>query len=230
MLILWILSWRKPVLISAERLEMSFSVAQALPFADEVEFIQSKLASLVDQTDGSFASPDINFFTASFQQYGGWWRKSTQLQAPAAADALGKGFELGPTQYNGEGEFFFKPYVSPTLGEAGANIPWLQQLADPTTTVMWNTWIEINPKTAEELGIQDDDVVRIVSPAGAVEAPVYRYPAIRPDTIAMPFGQGHTAYGRFAAGRGVNPNDLLGPHFNEAGDLAFAGMKVKRQV
>ena len=27
--------------------------------------------------------------------------------------------------------------------------------------------------------------------------------------------------------RGVNPADLLGQHFNEAGDLAFAGMKVK---
>jgi anaerobic selenocysteine-containing dehydrogenase len=92
---------------------------------------------------------------------------------------------------------------------------------------MWNTWIEINPKTAEELGIEDDDVVRIVSEAGTVEASVYRYPAIRPDTIAMPFGQGHTAYGQFAAGRGVNPADLLGPKFNEAGDLAFAGLKVK---
>jgi anaerobic selenocysteine-containing dehydrogenase len=113
------------------------------------------------------------------------------------------------------------------LGEAGANKPWLQELADPTTTVMWNTWVEINPKTAEELGIADDDVVRIVSEAGTVEASVYKYPAIRPDTIAMPFGQGHTAYGSYAQGRGVNPADILGANFNEAGDLAFMGMKVK---
>jgi hypothetical protein len=56
---------------------------------------------------------------------------------------------------------------------------------------------------------------------------VYKYPAIRPDTIAMPFGQGHTAYGQFAEGRGVNPNDLMGATFNEAGDLTFAGIKVK---
>jgi anaerobic selenocysteine-containing dehydrogenase len=203
------------------------NAAQALPFADEVEFIQSKLMSLVDRTDGSFAAPDIDFFAADFQQHGGWWENNTQLRAPVAAEALGKGFDLGSTQYAGNGEFFFKPFVSPTLGEAGANIPWLQELADPTTTVMWNTWVEINPTTADKLGIQDDDVVRIVSEAGAVEAPVYRYPAIRPDVIAMPFGQGHTAYGIFAQGRGVNPNDLLGPHFNAAGDLAFAGLKVK---
>jgi anaerobic selenocysteine-containing dehydrogenase len=95
------------------------------------------------------------------------------------------------------------------------------------TTVMWNTWVEINPETAHELHIENDDVVRITSEAGTVEAPAYLYPAIRPDVIAMPFGQGHTAYGRYAQGRGANPADLLGPHFNEAGDLAFAGMKVK---
>jgi hypothetical protein len=59
------------------------------------------------------------------------------------------------------------------------------------------------------------------------KAPVYLYPAIRPDVIAMPFGQGHTAYGRFAAGRGANPADVLGVRFNEAGDLAFAGMRVE---
>jgi hypothetical protein len=59
-----------------------------------------------------------------------------------------------------------------------------------------------------------------------VEASVYRYPAIRPDTIAIPFGQGHTAYGQFAQGRGVNPTDLLSQKFNEAGDLAFGSMKV----
>jgi hypothetical protein len=60
-----------------------------------------------------------------------------------------------------------------------------------------------------------------------VEAPVYLYPAIRPDTIGIPFGQGHTAYGQFAAGRGVNPADLFPSTFNEAGDLAFAGIKVR---
>ncbi|HSJ90056.1 MAG TPA: molybdopterin dinucleotide binding domain-containing protein, partial [Anaerolineales bacterium] len=135
--------------------------------------------------------------------------------------------QMAAAEFAGEGEFFFYPFVSPTLGEAGANKPWLQQLADPTTTVMWNSWVEINPKTAEEMGIDDDDIVRISSEAGAVEASVYKYPGIRPDTIAMPFGQGHTAYGIYAQGRGVNPADLFGAHFNEAGDLAYSGMKVK---
>src|SRR5215216_2097056 len=214
------------ILISAAKLAGE-TAAQALPYNDEVVYIQSKLTNLVGQADGSFTAPDINSFSAHFQQNGGWLRNTADLEAPAAVDVLGSDLQVQAAEFAGEGEFFFLPFVSPTLGEAGANKPWLQELADPTTTVMWNPWVEINPKTAEELGIEDDDVVRIVSEAGAVEASVYKYPAIRPDTIAMPFGQGHTAYGSYAQGRGVNPADILGANFNEAGDLAFMGMKVK---
>jgi anaerobic selenocysteine-containing dehydrogenase len=212
------------VFIAAAQLAGS-KLAQALPFTDEVAYIQSKLTNLIGQTDGSFAAPEINSFSAYFQQHGGWWRKNAELAAPSAASA--QELQIEAAQFVGEGEFFFLPFVSPTLGESGANIPWLQELADPTTTVMWNTWVEINPEVAHELGIENDDVVKVVSEAGEVEAPVYLYPAIHPGVIAMPFGQGHTAYGRYAQGRGVNPADLFGAHFNEAGDLAFAGMRVR---
>ena len=214
------------VLIAASQLAGG-NFASALPFKDEVEFIQSKLVNLLGEGNGFFSAPEINTFSADFQQHGGWWKMTSELKAPSASTALEKALTVTPAEFAGEGEFFFLPFVSPTLGEAGANKPWLQELADPNTTVMWNTWVEINPKTADDLGIEDDDVVKITSQAGAVEASVYRYPAIRPDVIAMPFGQGHTAYGQFAEGRGANPADVLGVQFNEAGDLAFAGMKVK---
>ncbi|MDO8753168.1 MAG: molybdopterin dinucleotide binding domain-containing protein, partial [Anaerolineales bacterium] len=214
------------VLITAAQLAGG-KFAQALPFKDEVEFLQSKVASLMSEADGSISAPDILTFMAYFQQNGGYWKLSDARGIPNATDVLNRNFSVQEAEFVGEGEFFFVPFVSPTLAEAGANKPWLQELPDPTTTVMWNTWVEMNPVTAHELGIENDDVVKIVSEAGELEAAVYVYPAIRPDTIAMPFGQGHTAYGRYAEQRGVNPADLLGQHFNEAGDLAFAGMKVK---
>jgi hypothetical protein len=197
-----------------------------LPFKDEVEFLQSKIAPLLNETDGFFSAPDVNTFVAYFQQYGGWWKLSDGRTIPNSADVLNSSLSASESEFVGEGKYFFVPFVSPTLAEAGANKPWLQELPDPTTTVMWNTWVEINPVTADELGLEDDDLVTITSQAGTLEVPVYRYPAIRPDTIAIPFGQGHTAYGRYAENRGVNPTDLLGQHFNKAGDLAFAGMKV----
>lgn len=214
------------VLIAAAQLAGG-SFASALPFADEVEFLQSKVSTLRAESNGSFSAIDDENFMATFQQFGGWWKNINGLGSPDASSALNKNVKVESAEFAGEGEFFFVPFMSPTLGDAGANKPWLQELPDPTTTVMWTTWVEINPETARELNLENDEVVRVISEAGEIEVPVYMYPAIRLDTIAIPFGQGHTAYGRYAENRGVNPFDLLGKHFNEAGDLAFAGMKVK---
>ena len=205
------------------------ALASALKFKDELEYIQNQLKSLLNTTDGFFSAAEINTFTAYFQQNGGWWKTSDGRVSPSASSALSKNINASASQFVGGGDFFFLPFVAPVMAEAGANKPWLQEIPDPTTTVTWNTWVEINPDTASKLGIDNDDVVLISSDAGAVEASVYKYPAIRPDTIAMPFGQGHTAYGQFAQGRGANPLDLLNNATNEAGDLAFGSMKVRVQ-
>lgn len=213
------------VLLAAAQ-QVGGALATALPFKDEVAYLQNRLSGLLTRADGFFSAPEINAFTAYFQQYGGWWTTTDQLGDPSGSDALNKNFMPSQGEFNGNGDFFLVPFVSPILGEAGANKPWLQELADPTTTVMWNSWVEMNPATADQLGIADDDVIRITSSAGEVEASVYRYPAIRPDTIAMPFGQGHTVYGQFASKRGANVADLLSQKLNEAGDLAFGSTKV----
>jgi anaerobic selenocysteine-containing dehydrogenase len=202
-------------------------LASALTFKDELEYIQGRLAPLVSNGHGFFTAPEINSFMAYFQQHGGWWSTVDERGKPGTADVLNSKMMGSVAEFDGDGEFFFIPFVSPILGESGANKPWLQEIADPTTTVMWNTWVEMNPQMADEMAIQDNDIVNIISPFGALEAAVYRYPAIRPDTIAIPFGQGHTAYGQFAEKRGANPIDLLPQKFNESGDLAFAGVKVR---
>ena len=202
-------------------------LSATLPYTDELGFIQSRLENLLTDASGFFTAPEINTFTAYFQQYGGWWGMDDKRIAPSAADGLNQTIEGGAAAFDGDGEFFLLPFVSPVLGEAGANKPWLQEVPDPTTTVMWNTWVEINPQTADRLGIEDQDVVRVTSAMGSVEATAYRYPAIRPDTIAIPFGQGHTVYGQFAEQRGVNPLDLLGLSLNAAGDAALGSTKVR---
>jgi anaerobic selenocysteine-containing dehydrogenase len=203
------------------------AAGQELPYQDEVEFIQQVLVDLV-QEDGFFNAPEIRTFMAKFQQHGGWWAAAAGLEAPeTAADVLNQSLHLPTPELDGEGLLTLFPFPSPILGDGrGANKPWLQETPDPMTTVMWNTWVEINPDTADELGLEDDDVVKISSPHGEIEAVVYRYPAIRPDIIAIPFGQGHTAYGRYAQGRGANPVHLFGLKINGAGDLAFAANKV----
>lgn len=102
--------------------------------------------------------------------------------------------------------FVLLSYEHPALGFGEhANLPALQELPDSMTSVMWGSWVEINPKTAASLGITDGDVVEVSSYHGSVRAPALLYPAIRPEVVAMPYGQGHTAYGRYAKDKGANP-------------------------
>ncbi|MFH2040010.1 MAG: molybdopterin-dependent oxidoreductase [Chloroflexota bacterium] len=201
-------------------------IAKKVPYKDIVEFLRHSFLDLVPM-NGFFNGPEINTFMAQFQQYGGWWSSVPGLIKPGETGILNKKINLLEPEFDGEGEFILFPFLSPILGDgSGANKPWLQETPDPTTTVMWNSWVEINPDTADELGLQDDDVIRLNSPYGIIEAVVYRYPAIRPDVIAIPFGQGHTVYGRYAEKRGANPVNLLGLHLNGSYDLTFASTRV----
>ncbi len=88
--------------------------------------------------------------------------------------------------------------------------------------------MEIHPATAEPLGLETGDLVEVRTSVGSVTAPAFLYEGIRPDTIALPLGQGHTEYGRNAQGRGVNALDLLdGTVDGRSGALAFAGASVE---
>ncbi len=109
----------------------------------------------------------------------------------------------------GNEAFYFVPTASVMGDGRFANRPWLLELSDPVTKITWHSWIEINPQTAARLDVQEGEILRLTSPHGSIEAPVYVYPGIHPDVLAVPLGLGHTSYGEWATGRGVNALDLL---------------------
>ncbi|PYP90287.1 MAG: nitrate reductase [Blastocatellia bacterium AA13] len=120
-----------------------------------------------------------------------------------------------PKPSNDAYPFFVLAYEHAALGYGDhANLPWLQELPDPLTSVLWGSWVEINPKTAASLHIEDGDLVEVKTADGSLRLPAVLFPAIRPDVIAMPYGQGHTAYGQYAKGRGVNPATIAGPYWD----------------
>jgi molybdopterin-containing oxidoreductase family iron-sulfur binding subunit len=93
---------------------------------------------------------------------------------------------------------------------------------------MWSSWVEINPKTGERLGIQQGDLVEVASQEGSLRAPAVLSPGIAPDLLSMPVGQGHENFGRFATGRGANPLSILAPLTeHQSGSLAWAATRVK---
>ena len=121
------------------------------------------------------------------------------------------------------------PFITTTFFDGrGANLPWLQELPDPLTSVVYGSWAELNPVTADEMGIREGDVLEVESVAGTVRVPALIFPAIRPGVVAIPVGQGHAAYGRYAKGRGVNPLHIVETLMDEqTGDLAWAATRVK---
>ena len=101
-------------------------------------------------------------------------------------------------------------------------------MPDVLTTAMWSSWIEVNPKTAQRLGIGQGDLLEITSQHGKLSAPVMLSPGIAPDIVAMPIGQGHHTFGRYASDRGANPLSILAPLTEqETGSLAGAATRVK---
>jgi anaerobic selenocysteine-containing dehydrogenase/Fe-S-cluster-containing dehydrogenase component len=124
-------------------------------------------------------------------------------------------------------EFFLVVYPSYRFYDGrNANRPWLLELPDPVTKVPWNSWVELHPEAAQRLGVRQGETVEVVSNHGRIEAMVYVYPGVRPDTVAIQTGLGHQAFGRYTEGRGVNPNLLLGPALDETGNLAPYSLRV----
>ena len=113
--------------------------------------------------------------------------------------------------FEGNGELIFATYPHGLLYDGrGANKPWLMENSDPVTKITWHSWVEVHPDTARKLDVRDGEVLRLTSSHGAIEAPVFVYQGIHPDVVAVPLGFGHTEYGAYAQGRGVNALDLLG--------------------
>ena len=104
----------------------------------------------------------------------------------------------------------------------GANKPWLQEAPDTMTQVTWDSWIEVPAEVAKKLGIRQGDLVKVTSPHGAIELPAYVSESLHPGAVAIPIGQGHTAYGRYAKDRGANPLTLL----PGGAGLSFLSVKV----
>jgi anaerobic selenocysteine-containing dehydrogenase len=141
-------------------------------------------------------------------------------------------YQPHPPQFEGDATefgFHFLPYKSQAFLDGSlAHLPWLQEMPDPMTSAMWSSWIEINPQAAERLHIADGDIVEVTSPHGTLRSPAVLSPGIAPDVIAMPMGQGHEHFTRYASGRGANPISILGASSEpETGALAWAATRVK---
>ncbi|MBI3004412.1 MAG: molybdopterin-dependent oxidoreductase [Ignavibacteriales bacterium] len=91
----------------------------------------------------------------------------------------------------------------------GAALPMMQEMFGHSVRRYWQSWAEINPKTAELQHVRDGDWILVQSDAGNLKVKAKVSEGIMPNVIAIPFGLGHTSLGRYAKGHGVNPNSIM---------------------
>ncbi len=196
-------------------------MADALPWKDSEALIQDHFRPLHKLRRGNAVGDQFRDFWKNVRTDGGWWDSETtrpglKKNFSFRFTVLSELEKTEPATGGGKDRFPFLLHLYPSIGLSdgrGANQPWLQEMPDPMTSVMWNSWIEINPQTAARLGIREGDVLEVESLVGKIEAPAYLYPGLRPDVIAMPIGQGHHTYGRYAS-RGANPLELASVSFD----------------
>jgi len=152
--------------------------------------------------------------------------------AKPAATKPGKDVSLTAAAFTGDAAqfpLFFQPYLSLQFHDgSSSHLPWMQELPDPASSAIWTLPVELDAKTANNLGISDGDLIRVESPNGAIEAPAFIHPAAIPGVVSMAIGGGHTNFGRYASDRGANPLSILAPSTEKTtGAIATGATRVK---
>ena len=104
------------------------------------------------------------------------------------------------------------PFRVLTLASGGtALMPWLLERLGVLTGHAWETWAEINPETARELGLQSGQRVRVESSEGAFDATLRLFAGAQPGVVNVPYGL-HTRVEGWGEPRGANPLVAVGQH------------------
>lgn len=204
--------------------------ASRFPWRSYTELVETRLREKMARLPGG-GDGDFWGFYQRGQKRGGIWGEGA-LPSAVPAGPSGRAPAYSPARFEGDGgefPFHLVPFESNRLADGrGANRPWLQELPDPLSTVMWNSWVEIAPIDAARVGARTGDRIRIESATGSIEVGAVVSPAVRPGLVCIPLGGGHVDFGRYARGRGANPLDLVGGMpVDGSGAPAWAATRVR---
>jgi anaerobic selenocysteine-containing dehydrogenase len=220
--------------------DVMLSVAQDLgkdsdlPWKTLQEAMKSMSDQLFDLNRGSVPGSTKQEFWNNLLKQGGWWDEgATESSSVDVSNivsnivAKDKGAAVQST-----GEFYLVPFEHNSLLDGrNGDIPWAQATPDPVTSIAWQTWVEINEKKANDMGIQEGDVLKVQSENFEIKGIAFLSPAQPPEVISIPLGQGRTIGSSYATnrldGESANVLDMLENHkVNETGSLAWAATKV----
>ncbi|MGB3861446.1 MAG: molybdopterin-dependent oxidoreductase [Candidatus Aminicenantaceae bacterium] len=108
---------------------------------------------------------------------------------------------------------FDLPVTSTDL--SSKNMPWHQENLGFRFGLMWKIWAELNPETAEKLGIHDKEAVWVESPKGRIKAVAKIFPGIMPGLVGMPLNKAEQPLSVKDAPAANDPLHLLEEAYDE---------------
>ena len=190
--------------------------------SDYRDFIRKEWQSI--QQDTGDRSHFDQFWVKVLEE-GGLFSKPN-LKSVSLKDEVGQ-LKIVETKISGTGLTLI-PTTSLFHGDGrGARNPWLQEVPDPMSQIVWDSWMEINPDTAKKMGIKDRSVVQLQTSQGSIKVTAFYHFGIHRDAVAIPIGQGHENSGDVADGFGVNVMNLLPTEMDESGSLALVTTRAE---
>jgi molybdopterin-containing oxidoreductase family iron-sulfur binding subunit len=158
--------------------------AEALPWSDFAALVRGRDAERARE-----AGPGAPASREAFQRGGRYEAPPAPAVVKLSPGALARLTALPAVTPAAPGELDLVLFPTALRGDGrGADLPWLREIPDALSTVSWTAWAELSPATAARLGVAQGDLVALETITGRVELPVYVFPGLRDDAIAVPLG------------------------------------------
>lgn len=112
----------------------------------------------------------------------------------------------------------------------GGESEWLLESSGMMAGVRWSTWVDINPATAQRLGIQAHDRVRVETENGFFDGRARISVAAMPDTLFAPLGMGRRILRESGEPRGSRVESSLTPQWDQLSGEAVLGPTPSRLI
>jgi molybdopterin-containing oxidoreductase family iron-sulfur binding subunit len=91
-----------------------------------------------------------------------------------------------------------------------ANVPWLQEMPDPITKLVWDNYATFSLRDATQLKIKEGQYVQLTANGQKIEVPAHVQPGQADGVVGLAVGYGRKGAGRVADGVGVRAVQLAG--------------------
>ena len=122
-------------------------------------------------------------------------------------------------------EIVFEPDATIWDGQF-TNNAWLQELPKPLTKITWDNAIMVSPATAQNLSLNEQDVVQVKLDGRSIEVPVFIQPGQADNSLALSLGYGRKQGGKVLEGAGFNAYALrtsTSPWFDSSVEVSNTG-------